>query len=475
MQQFSKLLLAAMLGGAITLGGYKLVFEPTPNVSFLQAQRNVTLANYEKQASQNFTVPEGLNFLTAAKRTTVSVVHIKTYFKHKDSEWFGSKDEGFYARMSSGSGVIISADGFILTNHHVVEDAKKIEVILDDKRSYTGTLVGTDANTDLALLKIQAENLDPINFGNSDQVQVGEWVLAVGNPFDLTSTVTAGIISAKGRNISVLNHKEGLPIESFIQTDAAVNPGNSGGALVNLRGELIGINTAIATRTGAYAGYSFAVPTALARKVAEDLRKFGQVQRGILGIGITDVTAKIAQEEGLAEVKGVLVLNVNKGSGAAQAGIEIGDVITGVEGTEVGNVANLQELIGRHQPGEKVQVQILRKGQTKQLAVMLKNKNNETELIRHRDSFAEIGAEVEEISAKEAQKYNISGGLKVLQIFEGSFKKQEVPIGFIITHVDKEQVKTVANLRIILNAGKEKLIFEGIDANGEKAFYGIGF
>ena len=292
-----------------------------------------------------FTVPEGLNFVTAAQRATPAVVHIKTTYNGYASQYgrqsfsemfeelFGeSAPEGYHdrnMRSSSGSGVVLSADGYIATNYHVVENASTIEVVMQDKRQYEATVVGTDPTTDLAVVKIEAEQLPFVRFGNSDQVRIGQWVLAVGNPFDLTSTVTAGIVSAKGRNINILRSRDGLSIESFIQTDAVVNPGNSGGALVDLNGDLVGINTAIATNTGSYSGYSFAVPASLVQKVVEDLIDFGQVQRALLGVRIVDVNAEMAEEFLLPEVAGVMIAGVSAGSGADDAGLLTGDVILG--------------------------------------------------------------------------------------------------------------------------------------------------
>ncbi len=265
-------------------------------------------------------------------------------------------------RESAGSGVVISPDGYIITNNHVIEKAKWIEVILDDKRTYVGTVIGTDPTTDLALVKIEEEDLPFAVYGNSDHLKVGEWVLAVGNPFDLTSTVTAGIVSAKGRNINILRTEDNMQVESFIQTDAAVNPGNSGGALVNLKGELIGINTAIATQSGISQGYSFAVPVSLARKVMEDLLKFGTVQRALLGVRIDDINAQLAQDKGIDYIRGVFVQDVNENSAAYEAGIKSGDVILKIDDREVNSTSELQSYVATFHPGDKIDITYNRKG-----------------------------------------------------------------------------------------------------------------
>ena len=301
--------------------------------------------------SSTFTVPEGLNFIHSAQKVIPGVVHIRSAYASGQSSL--NPLEGFFRNQpqSSGSGVIISDNGYIATNNHVIEDASRIEVVLNDNRSYYAKVVGTDPTTDLALLKVDAEGLDFVRYGNSDKVLPGEWVLAIGNPFDLNSTVTAGIISAKARNIGILRDRNNLQIESFLQTDAAVNPGNSGGALVNLDGDLIGINTAIATPNGSYAGYSFAVPVTLVKKVMDDLLEFGEVQRGLLGIQISDVNARLAELENLDRVNGVYVSNVNRNSAAAEAGIETGDVVIAINQLDINNVSELQEIVARNRPG----------------------------------------------------------------------------------------------------------------------------
>ncbi|MCS6967160.1 MAG: Do family serine endopeptidase [Cytophagales bacterium] len=472
--------LSALIGGGVSLGSYLLWFEPKPA---LQPATSITshparFTHWLEGLSKNFTVPEGMNFLLAAERSTRSVVHIRTLYKSNSGaflSFFDESDENARRGTSTGSGVIISEDGLILTNHHVIDEAETITVTLDDKRQFKATVVGQDPTTDLALIKIDAHNLTPIAYGNSDEVRVGEWVLAVGNPFDLTSTVTAGIISGKARNINLLFNSDGLAIESFLQTDAAVNPGNSGGALVNLKGELIGINTAIATRTGGYSGYSFAVPVNLARKVAEDLYRYGQVQRALLGVTIMEVNDEVARKNDLTTIRGVYVTNVNAGSGADDAGIKPGDVILSVNGIEVNSVSHLQELIARYRPGDKVNVEVERQGMTKQFKVTLKNKRNSVGLINPSMQVQQWNAEVEELSLNERKRLNINSGLRITRLGEGILKSNRVQEGFIITHIDKKPVSTIDDLKRLLAKNKSKFLLEGIDKKGERTFFGIGF
>ena len=326
----------------------------------------VSLASYSGQTSSQGIAP--VDFTQAAERSVEAVVHVKTKY-YRQQQYVDPFYQFFFGRpqqsqqpsaMASGSGVILSNDGYIVTNNHVIEDANEIEVVLNDKRTFTAKLIGTDPNTDLALLKIEATNLPTIEIGNSDDLRVGEWVLAVGNPFNLTSTVTAGIVSAKARSINILNSD--MKIESFIQTDAAVNPGNSGGALVNTQGQLVGINTAIASQTGSYAGYAFAIPTAIMQKVVADLRQFGTVQRALLGIRMLDITQQVKDQLSLESMEGVYVGEVISGSAADKAGMKAGDVIVQVDGRPINASSQLQEQIGRKNPGDQITI-LVRRGQ----------------------------------------------------------------------------------------------------------------
>ena len=346
-----------------------------PGANAPGAKAPVSLASYSGQTSSQGIAP--VDFTQAAERSVEAVVHVKTKY-YRQQQYVDPFYQFFFGRpqqsqqpsaMASGSGVILSNDGYIVTNNLVIEDANEIEVVLNDKRTFAAQLIGTDPNTDLALLKIEATNLPTIEIGNSDDLRVGEWVLAVGNPFNLTSTVTAGIVSAKARSINILNSD--MKIESFIQTDAAVNPGNSGGALVNTRGQLVGINTAIASQTGSYAGYAFAIPTAIMQKVVADLRQYGTVQRALLGIRMLDITQQVKDQLSLESMEGVYVGEVISGSAADKAGMKAGDVIVQVDGRPINASSQLQEQIGRKNPGDQIIILVRRGHRSVSLQVTL--------------------------------------------------------------------------------------------------------
>lgn len=426
------------------------------------------------------------NFVTASAVATPAVVHIKTKANPNPTsrnqapdpfrDFFGQEFFGPRGpQMGSGSGVILSADGFIVTNNHVINGADEIEVVLNDKRSFNATIIGTDPSTDIALIKIQAEALPFLTFGNSDNLQVGEWVLAVGNPFNLTSTVTAGIVSAKGRNINILGG--GNSIEAFIQTDAAVNPGNSGGALVNVKGELIGINTAIATNTGSYQGYSFAVPANIASKVVEDLRNYGAVQRAYLGIQIQDVDAALAGKEELSVNYGAYVADFLPNSAAEAAGVKKGDVVISIEGVVVRSTPQLMEVVSRKRPGEKVKIVVDRKGKQQEYMVTLRGADGGTAVVKadaKPEVTAALGASFENVSKKELESLKIEGGVKVAKLNNGVLKNTGMREGFIITKVDKTTVKSPKELTKALQQASGGVLIEGVYPNGSKAYYGFG-
>lgn len=425
------------------------------------------------------------NFVTASSIATPAVVHIKTkanaptgdrpsgdpFREFFGPEFFGPRGP----QQGSGSGVVISQDGYIVTNNHVIAGADEIEVVLNDKRSFNATIVGTDPSTDIALIKIEASGLPFLAFGNSDQLQVGEWVLAVGNPFNLTSTVTAGIVSAKGRNINILGG--GSSIEAFIQTDAAVNPGNSGGALVTVTGELIGINTAIATNTGSYQGYSFAVPANIANKVVEDLKSYGTVQRGYLGVQIQDVDAGLSSKEGLSVTAGAFVADYLPNSAAEAAGIKKGDVIVQVDDVVVNSTPQLMESVSRKRPGEVVEVVVDRKGKREKFQVTLRNASGNTSLVKaekREEINTLLGARFEPASEREIKSLKIEGGVKVIELGTGKLRDTGVREGFIITKVDKTAVKTPKELTSALQKASGGVLLEGYYPNGSKAYYGFG-
>jgi len=425
----------------------------------------------EKPSTVKYDVPEMLNFENAADKVLEGVVHIRSVYGGGLSDLITTSP--YNRSISSGSGVIITTDGYIATNNHVIEDAADITVTLYDNRSYPAKVVGVDESTDLALIKIDENGLSFIPFGNSDELKIGEWVLAVGNPFRLNSTVTAGIISAKARNIGILAQQNGLAIESFIQTDAAVNPGNSGGALVNLQGELVGVNTAIATQTGSYEGYSFAVPVSLVRKVMDDLLEFGSVQRGLLGVSIRDVDSNLARREGLNVVSGVYVNSVNNNSAAAEAGIEGGDVITQIDKVDVKNSSELQELVARHRPGDVIKVTYLRQDKMVEVKAKLRNMAGDTQL-EYRPTSSEIdGAHFEDISESEQALLGIRGGARLKKIDEGKWKDSGIREGFVITSVDKIKVEDAEDLKNILENKSGGILIEGINKDGEPELFAL--
>ncbi len=462
-------IVASFFGGFVAITSLKYYSKENDlQYNSISERQDIQFANYSPDS--NYIVPEGLNFVHAAEQVINGVVHIRSRYSATNDVF-----QSFRGRpsQSTGSGVIISQDGYIVTNNHVIEDASDVEVILHDNRSYPAKIIGTDPSTDLALLKINERNLNFINYGNSDKVRLGEWVLAVGNPFNLTSTVTAGIVSAKARNIGILRNNNGLEIESFIQTDAAVNPGNSGGALVNLNGELIGVNTAIATQTGSYQGYSFAVPVSLVRKIMDDLLEFGEVQRGLLGIRIGDVNARLAEQEGLDVVKGVYVAAVNENSAAEEAGIKLGDVITKIGDIEVDNVAELQEIVARNRPGDEVRVTFNRNGKVKEVDAVLRNTSGSTELVARSTSDDFEGASFRDLTSREKRELEITGGAKITEIGEGKWSQSGIKEGFVITAIDKVSVDTAEDVaRILQNKGGGVLI-EGIYENGDQALYAM--
>jgi len=494
-QMMLGLLGSAILGGGVAVGGYKLL-EPAPLAP--QAVAADPQVRYTSEMrSTPYSVPEGLNFVAAAAAVTPAVVHVMTEYaapavdqrqQQMDPflrQFFGDQFDQFQRQQpqgggqGSGSGVIIAANGYIVTNNHVIDKASKIEVVLDDKRKFDAELVGADPNTDLAVLKVKADNLPFVKYGNSDDVKVGQWVLAVGNPFNLNSTVTAGIISAKGRNIDILRRKDNMGIESFIQTDAVVNPGNSGGALVNLNGDLIGINSAIASHTGSYEGYSFAIPSSLASKVVDDLLKYKVVQRALLGVKIQEVDAKLASEKKLNTLNGVYVQGLTAGSAAALAGLKTGDIITNINGVAVNTSSQLQEQVARFRPGDKIKVNYLRGNSAGEVTAILRNATGTTSVVREEPASASIkyeGATIAAVPAREQAKLGLEGGAQISGIKGSNFRETGMADGFIITRIDKHEVTKPADVKAYLEEAKQSsgALVEGVYPDGRKAYYPIG-
>lgn len=431
------------------------------------------------------------DFTRAAASTVNAVVSIKSTTMQQqrssgsmEEELFryffgqGRRDYTPQPRVGMGSGVIISEDGYIVTNNHVIDQANKIEVTLNDKRSFEATLIGCDPVTDLALLKIDAEKLPIVRFGDSDKLQVGEWVLAVGNPFQLNSTVTAGIVSAKSRNLGMIAPSNRMGIESFIQTDAAVNPGNSGGALVNTAGELVGINTAIYSETGNYAGYSFAIPTSIVSKVITDLKQYGTVQRAMLGVSIMEMNDQLAKEKKIELRKGVYVAEVSERSAALEAGLESGDVIVAINGVATPTVAILQEQIARYRPGDKVKIEYFRGKDKKEADATLKNSDGNTEVTKA-SNIDMLGATLKEASDELKNKLRIRGGVEVTKVKEGQFKKAGIRDGFVILDINGERIMNVKNVEAVFQSlmrgeTRDKVMFiKGLYPNGRAAYYAV--
>ena len=493
-QMMLGLLGSAVLGGGVAVGGYKLLEPERSNApQVVAADPNIRYTS--ELRSSNYVVPEGLNFTAAAASVTPAVVHVMTEYAPKASQSGGARMDPFLRQFfgdefeqyqqpqrgpqqGSGSGVIIAANGYIVTNNHVIDKADKIEVVMDDKRKFEAELVGTDPTTDLALLKVKADNLPFIRYGNSDQVKVGEWVLAVGNPFNLNSTVTAGIISAKGRNINILRDQQGMGIESFLQTDAVVNPGNSGGALVNLNGDLIGINSAIASQTGSFVGYSFAVPSAIVSKVIDDLLKYKVVQRALLGVQIREVDATLASEKKLNSLSGVYIMGLSKNSSAADAGLKEGDIITEINGAKVNTSSQLQEQVARFRPGDKIKVTYLRGTDTRTATATLRNSTGTTDIIREElaKAIKYEGATLAPVTRQEMSKLGLEGGAKISGIKGSNFRETGIDDGFIITRIDKNKVTKPQDVQQFLEAAKETqgALVEGVYPDGRKAYYPIG-
>jgi serine protease Do len=485
-----KLFGLSLLGGMVPLSIFILLQQdPTRDVSD-KVLGGVTSTNGSAVNMPVFNPMMTENFVDASEKSIYSVVHVQTkvvrtsFQRDPFQEFFygpgaGGKEYKQYG-AGSGSGVIISEDGYIVTNNHVIENANEIEVVLNDNSKYSAKIVGVDPSTDIAVLKIEGKNLKAMKFGNSDALRIGEWVLAVGNPFNLTSTVTAGIVSAKARNINLLGNRSNpnvVPIESFIQTDAAVNPGNSGGALVNTQGELVGINTAIASQTGSYSGYSFAVPVNLVQKVIRDLIDYGIIQRGYLGVQIADVTQEIKEANKLPSTKGVFIAKVTEDGSAAKAGVKDGELILKVGGKEVNSVAELQEEIGKRRPGDKVALTIRTKnGQEEVKDLVLRNKEGEMKLVSKEEINRNValGATFEELSNKDKKDLRISSGVKIKTIGPGKLKSHGLTEGMIITKINNEPIDSVEQLTTKLNSGNIGVLLEVMSPSGRKDYLGFG-
>lgn len=469
MKKMLTLVLVSVLGGAITLGTYKTFLEKdNAQIATNTIQDNpVFLPTNYKTTTTALAANDGISFTNAADKTVHAVVHVKNVALNTAQP---TLQDLFYGRvpqkrqLGTGSGVIISPDGYIITNNHVIEDSQQLSVTLNDNRTLTAKIIGTDPKTDIALLKVESEEQLPYTtFGDSDTAKIGEWVLAVGNPFNLTSTVTAGIISAKSRDLS------GQSTQSFIQTDAAVNPGNSGGALVNTAGELIGINTAITSQTGSYIGYSFAVPSNIAKKVVQDIMEFGNVQNGILGVIGGSLNSTYAEKLGVAETEGFYVDDVEEDTGAAEAGIKSGDIIKMIDNIKIKKFSDLRGFLDAKRPNDVVNVTLLRDGQTKEVAVTL---------LKNNTYILPVIGVIKNAKPEDLKKYKTKNGVKITKV-NGTYgqylQREGIEAGNIITAINNVKVNTIEDVDNVLKNRDtyQPLSIELINSKGEKNRYGL--
>ena len=482
--------IVALISSGISVGAYAMINSSNSNNKITDELIDDGYAKPTGFTRVSNRPPVETDFTKAAENTVNAVVSIKSTSTPKQDQFngmnpffeyffgYGGKQPAPQPRTGLGSGVIISPDGYIVTNNHVVEGADKLDITLNDNRVMNGRVIGTDPSTDLALVKIDAKDLPSVRFGDSDKLKVGEWVLAVGNPMGLTSTVTAGIVSAKARSISSATNSKQMGIESFIQTDAAINRGNSGGALVNTDGELVGINTAIYSETGSYAGYSFAIPTSIVSKVIADLKEYGTVQRAVMGIGFREINPDFAKEKSLNVQEGIYVGEVYNRSAAMEAGIKEGDIITAVNGVKIKNAATMQEQMSRYRPGDNIKVTIIRNTQNKALALTLKNSQGNTEVTKLA-GIDSLGAGFKELSDKTKRELNIGNGVQVIGIKNGKFKDAGIREGFVILEINDTPIRSISNIEEMFdnitksNNDRKVMFITGIYPNGKVMYYAI--
>jgi serine protease Do len=471
-KSFFGALLIAMAGAGIALFAYTKIIDK-PSGSSTKDSSKVEMTGAEALLTSLSAQDGQIDFTYAAEQTVHAVVHVHTKSmvgadaSNPIMEWFYGDRYSKPREVSGyGSGVIISEDGYIITNNHVIEDAESVEVKLNDNRTFTAEVIGRDPTTDIALLKIKAVNLPYIRYGDSEQLKLGEWVLAVGNPFNLTSTVTAGIVSAKGRNLGILDSE--YKIESFIQTDAALNMGNSGGALVNTKGLLVGITSAILSPSGAYAGNSFAIPVTIVRKVVDDLRQYGEVQRAIIGVNITDVSQEDAEKQKLDQVKGAKISNVIEDGAAAAAGLKENDIIVKFDGVAVSTPNELQEQVGKHRPGDRANITYVRNGRESTVPIVLKNVDGNTNVVtRAMSSGGSVyGARLESMGSSDKEKFDVDYGVKVADLSDGKFKDLGIKKGYIILSINGKKVKNASDVRNATDNENSLKSIEGIQSNG---------
>ncbi len=494
MKRILGLLLTAVLGGLFSLYIFTRIQNKNNDVQYINTsgtEMPVAFSSNANTPAHSAPVIQNLpSFTEAAEKSVHAVVHIRTEYERKSEyydDFFDMDDilRYFYygpkhkmPLMATGSGVIISEDGYIVTNNHVVDGASKIEVILNDKRTYEAELIGKDPTTDLALVKIGESALPFLSYGDSDNVKLGEWVLAVGNPFNLTSTVTAGIVSAKARNINILGKDVGSAIESFIQTDAVVNRGNSGGALVNTTGDLVGINAAIASNTGSYTGYSFAIPVNIVKRVVSDLIQYGVIQRAFLGVTISDLNSQIVEYYNLDvdDLEGVYINGVTEDGAANESGLREGDIIMEVNEHKVNSTSELMGYVGQYRPGDHVTLTVKRNKRINDYDLVLRNKYGNVEIVKgiEKEINSILGATFEEVSDEDLDRLNLNYGVRISHITNGPLKRSGVKEGFVVTQIEDQPVKSVSDITGILNNASGGILLEGYYPNGTKAYYGFG-
>lgn len=452
-----------------------------------QEQQVITQKNeaVKQYASMPIAPAVNTDFTEAAAKAVNAVVHV-TVLVEREAYAYGNSFFDFffgedgepktYESMGSGSGVIISKDGYIVTNNHVIDQSKTIRVVLNDNRSYSASLVGTDPRTDIALIKLEdteGEEFPTLSFGNSEALKIGEWVLAVGNPFSLSTTVTAGIVSAKGRNMyNMQSSGSNMSIESFIQTDAAVNPGNSGGALVNTSGQLVGINTAIASPTGSYAGYSFAVPSTIVKKVVADLMEYGEIKRAFMGVTISDINKQLAEKENLATLKGTYISGVSENGAAKVAGIKAGDVVIKINERPVNSMSELQEQVSRYRPGDQITATVLRGKKEIEFTLTLRDEYGNAEVVKNK-SLASLGVEFKVIEDSVKKQLGITNGVQIVKLNNGKLKAKGIQTGYIITKINNQSIKTVDDVIQIIENVDGGLFITGLYPNGTVAYYAV--
>ncbi|MBC7450747.1 MAG: trypsin-like peptidase domain-containing protein [Cytophagales bacterium] len=472
MKQYITIVLISLIAGVAGSALFRMLDTPNRGQEIVSNDQQFMPYQLTSEQTRSGVYTTSTDFTLASSISTPSVVYITTVSANQSNnnwfDWyFNGNGNDFVA--GSGSGVIFSADGYIITNSHVIERAETIEVV-HNKTTYTAKVIGTDPSSDLAVLKIEAENLPVVKIGSSSALQIGEWVLAVGNPFNLTSTVTAGIVSAKGRNINIVNSR--FPIESFIQTDAAINPGNSGGALVNTKGELVGINTAILSKTGSYTGYGFSVPVDVVKKIVADIIKYGVVQKAFIGVEVSEINSPVAKQLNLNNLDGTYVTYLQKNGAAEKAGLSKNDIILKLNDKTINSRSDFDEYLAYKSPGEKIKIVYKRANAISECSVTLTNEEGTVDIIKHElYSSKTLGADFSIIPKVEKDKMGLTNGVRIVHIRNGLISRLGLQEGFVITSINRNAVNEPKEVTSILENVRGQVIIEGIMSNGSRAIY----